>query len=109
LQIDGRPVDVHYRDLDVVEHELTEAQHGRFRVEPLLFHLAGIPSYLVVGELALNTVLRGDLPAPDYPAALREKAPRAWWAKAQHTFTYAATAHAPYGRVAQCAGPARRA
>jgi predicted nucleotidyltransferase len=104
LQIDGRPVDVHYRDLDVVEHELAEAQHGRFRVEPLLFHLAGIPSYLVVGELAINKVLRGDLPAPDYPAALREKASQAWWANAQQTFSYAATGHAPYGRVAQCAG-----
>jgi hypothetical protein len=104
LQIDGLPVDVHYRDLDVVEHELAEAQHGRFRVEPLLFHLAGIPSYLVVGELAINKVLRGDLPAPDYPTALREKAAQEWWANAEQSFTYAATGHAPYGRVAQCAG-----
>jgi predicted nucleotidyltransferase len=104
LQIDGYPVDVHYRDLDVVEHELAEAQHGRFRIEPLLFHLAGIPSYLVVGELAINKVLRGDLPAPDYPTALSEKASQAWWANAQQTFAYAATGAAPYGRVAQCAG-----
>ncbi|CAM5647803.1 hypothetical protein SFUMM280S_02514 [Streptomyces fumanus] len=42
LTVDGRRVDVHYRDLDVVEHELTEAGAGRFRVEPLMFHLAGI-------------------------------------------------------------------
>lgn len=40
LQIEGRWVDVHYRDLDTVEHELAEAQAGRFRIEPLLFHLA---------------------------------------------------------------------
>jgi hypothetical protein len=58
----------------------------------------------VVGELAINKVLRGDLPAPDYPTALREKAAQAWWANAQQSFTYAATGHAPYGRVAQCAG-----
>ncbi len=64
LTIDGRRVDVHYRDLDVVEHELAEAAEGRFRVEPLLFHLAGIPTYLIVAELALNEVLRGDPPAP---------------------------------------------
>ncbi|CAM5336468.1 hypothetical protein SCANM63S_04133 [Streptomyces canarius] len=64
LTIDGRRVDVHYRDLDVVAHELAEAEEGRFRVEPLLFHLAGIPTYLVVAELALNQVLRGDLPRP---------------------------------------------
>jgi hypothetical protein len=35
---------------------------------------------------------------------LREKASQAWWANAQQTFSYAATGHAPYGRVAQCAG-----
>jgi predicted nucleotidyltransferase len=63
LTVDGRRVDVHYRDLGVVEHELAEAAEGRFRVEPLLFHLAGIPSYLVVAELALNQVLRGNSPA----------------------------------------------
>jgi hypothetical protein len=59
LTIEDRRVDVHYRDLDVVEHELTEAAAGRFRIEPLLFHLAGIPSYLLVAELAINIVLRG--------------------------------------------------
>jgi hypothetical protein len=58
----------------------------------------------VVGELALNKVLRGDLRTPDYPTALREKAAQAWWANAQQSFTYAATGHAPYGRVAQCVG-----
>lgn len=68
LTIDGRRVDVHYRDLDVVEHELAEAEEGRFRVEPLLFHLAGIPTYLIVAELAVNRVLRGELPRPaSYP------------------------------------------
>src|SRR5262245_42906765 len=44
LEIEGRRVDVHYRDLDAVEHELAESARGRFRIEPLLFHLAGIPS-----------------------------------------------------------------
>ncbi|GAB2603947.1 nucleotidyltransferase domain-containing protein [Streptomyces capparidis] len=104
LRVDGRRVDVHYRDLDSVEHELAEARRGRFRVEPLLFHLAGIPSYLVVGELALHTVLRGTLPAPEYPAALREAAPRVWWGMAEHTFAYARAGHAAHGRTAQCAG-----
>lgn len=75
LTIDGRRVDVHYRDLDVVEHELAEAEEGRFRVEPLLFHLAGIPTYLIVAELAINQVLRGDLPRPSaYPPKLRASA-----------------------------------
>src|SRR4051794_19302643 len=64
LTVEGRRVDVHYRDLDVVERELAEAEAGRFRAEPLLFHLAGIPTYLVVAELAVNQVLHGELPRP---------------------------------------------
>lgn len=103
LRIDGRPVDVHYRDLAVVEYETAEARAGRFRVEPLMFHLAGIPSYLVVGELAVNRVLRGTLPRPGYPAALRAAAPGVWRDRAEATFAYAAANHAPYGRLAQCA------
>jgi predicted nucleotidyltransferase len=43
LRADGGPVDVHYRDLDDIEHHLAEAREGRFRVERLLFHLAGVP------------------------------------------------------------------
>ncbi|WP_030449046.1 nucleotidyltransferase domain-containing protein [Actinocatenispora sera] len=104
LRIDGRPVDVHYRDLNVVEHELVEAQAGRFRIEPLLFHLAGIPSYLVVGELAIARVLRGELPRPDYPAALRRSAPPVWWGSAERVFEYARANHARHGRLAACAG-----
>lgn len=105
LQIEGRRVDVHYRDLDVVEHELAEAREGRFRIEPLLFHLAGIPSYLIVAELALCQVLRGTLPRPTtYPEPLRQSAPRAWWARAEPTFWYALSAHARHGRWTQCVG-----
>jgi predicted nucleotidyltransferase len=104
LRIDGRPVDVHYRDLDVVEHELQEAEAGRFRIEPLLFHLDGIPSYFVVGELAFNRVLRGSLPSPRYPEPLRRSAPRVWTDRAELTITYVERNHAPQGRVAQCAG-----
>ncbi|WP_024806104.1 nucleotidyltransferase domain-containing protein [Nocardia sp. BMG51109] len=104
LRIDERPVDVHYRDLDVIEHELNEARAGRFRIEPLLFHLAGIPSYLVVGELAINRVLRGELPRPGYPKPLRANAPGVWWGTAQLVLTYARANHAPHRRVAQCAG-----
>ncbi|MFJ4520411.1 nucleotidyltransferase domain-containing protein [Streptomyces sp. NPDC088810] len=105
LTIDGRRVDVHYRDLDVVEHELAEAEEGRFRVEPLLFHLAGIPSYLVVAELALNRVLRGGLPRPaGYPRKLRHTAFDRWSGTAQATLTYAQANHAPHGRLTETAG-----
>jgi predicted nucleotidyltransferase len=105
LTIDGRRVDVHYRDLDVVERELAEAEEGRFRVEPLLFHLAGIPSYLVVAELAVNQVLRGELPRPaGYPEKLRVSAAERWYGTALATLAYAKANHAPAGRLTEVAG-----
>jgi hypothetical protein len=104
LQIDGRKTDVHYRDLDVVDREIAASRDGRFDVEPLSFHLAGVPSYLVLAELAVRRVLHGQLPAPEYPTALRERAPKVWWGRAEQTFGYARANHAPYGRVTQCAG-----
>ncbi|MFJ7072528.1 nucleotidyltransferase domain-containing protein [Streptomyces sp. NPDC098781] len=105
LTIEGRRVDVHYRDLDVVERELAEAKAGRFRVEPLLFHLAGIPSYLVVAELAINRVLRGALPRPaDYPEKLRRAASERWYGTARATLAYAKANHAPAGRLTEVVG-----
>src|SRR3954462_3769430 len=105
LTIDGRRVDVHYRDLDVVERELAEAEQGRFRVEPLLFHLAGIPSYLVVAELAVNRVLRGELPRPAaYPEKLRASAAERWHGTALATLAYAKANHASAGRLTEVAG-----
>ncbi|WP_327314324.1 nucleotidyltransferase domain-containing protein [Streptomyces sp. NBC_01235] len=105
LTIDGRPVDVHYRDLDVVAHEVAEAESGRFRVEPLMFHLAGIPSYLVVAELAINQVLSGELPRPAvYPAELRRTACERWYGTARATLAYAKANHAPAGRRTEVAG-----
>src|ERR1700678_263118 len=79
LEIDGRRADVHYRDLDTVDREMAAPREGRFSTEPLMFHLAGIPSYLVLAELAVKQVLRGQLPTPEYPAALRQRAPQVWW------------------------------
>ncbi|KNB50778.1 nucleotidyltransferase domain-containing protein [Streptomyces caatingaensis] len=102
--VDGRRLDVHYRDLDVVEHELAEAREGRFHWEPLMFHLAGIPSYLVVAELALNEVLRGSLPRPGFPEALRAAAPPVWRERATLTLRYARAAYAARGLVTELAG-----
>ncbi|SMF29143.1 nucleotidyltransferase domain-containing protein [Streptomyces sp. Amel2xC10] len=105
LTVDGRRVDVHYRDLDVVEHEWARAEEGRFRVEPLLFHLAGIPSYLVVAELAVNQVLRGELRKPTvYPPRLRRTAPDRWYGTARATLAYARASHAPAARRTEAAG-----
>ncbi|GHG62126.1 nucleotidyltransferase domain-containing protein [Streptomyces griseocarneus] len=104
LTIDGRHVDVHYRDLDVVDHELAEARQGRFHWEPLMFHFAGIPSYLLVAELAVNQVLRGTLPRPEYPRALREAAPPVWRDRAAATLHYAKSAYVRRGQATEVAG-----
>lgn len=104
LRADDRHIDVHYRDLDDVEHQLAEAREGRFSIDRLLFHLAGIPSYIVVAELAINQVLHGILPQPDYPEALRLRASERWWGDARHTLAYARTAHAEHGHLTESAG-----
>lgn len=104
LRIDGRPVDVHYRDLDVVDRVLAEARAGRFEIERLQFHLAGVPTYLLLAELAANQVLHGSLEKPAYPPALRATAPDVWWRTADQVFGYARDGHAKHGRVAQSIG-----
>jgi hypothetical protein len=104
LEIDGRRTDIHYRDLDVIDQEIAASQEGRFSIEPLMFHLAGIPSYLVLAELSVKRVLRGELPTPEYPAALRRRAREVWWGRANATFGYAREYPARQGRLTQCAG-----
>jgi Nucleotidyltransferase domain len=104
LEIDGRRTDVHYRDLDVIDREIARSQEGRFSIEQLQFHLAGIPSYLVLAELSVKRVLYGELPTPGYPAALRQRAAEVWWGRADATFGYARSYHAAQRRVAQCVG-----
>jgi predicted nucleotidyltransferase len=89
LTIDGRRVDVHYRDLDEVEHWCAEARAGRFQKQLLLFYAAGIPTYVVMAELALNVVLAGDLPRPRYPDVLADEAGRRWLADAMASLGYA--------------------
>jgi hypothetical protein len=89
LTIDGRPVDVHYRDLNQVEHWCAEAEAGRFVKEYLPFYVAGIPTYVVMAELALHAVLVGTLPAPEYPDALAEAAGLQWRGDALASLAYA--------------------
>jgi hypothetical protein len=70
-----------------------------------MFHLAGIPSYLVVAELAINQVLRGALPKPAaYPDKLRASAPDRWYGTAHATLAYAKANHASAGRLTETAG-----
>lgn len=110
LTIDGRASDVHYRDLDVIDRVIAEADQGRFETEPLWFHLAGLPSYLVLAELATKRVLIGNLPdVSEFPPALREHAPVVWWGQAEAEFDYTRRYHAASGRLTQCVGLLARA
>jgi predicted nucleotidyltransferase len=104
LQVDGRSVDIHYRDLASIDLELSEATMGRFRIEPLMFHLTGVPTYLVIAELALGQVMSGDLLHPAYPPRLRERAPQIWWDRADRLFTYATKNYAARSQPAMCVG-----
>jgi hypothetical protein len=92
LTIDGRRVDIHYRDLTNVEHWCAEAEAGRFKKELLLFYVAGIPTYVVMAELAINRVLSGHLPRVEYPDLLASEAGRRWHADAALSLDYAVVA-----------------
>ena len=89
FDLDGRHFDIHFRNLDVVEHWTHEADEGRFEVHILAFHLAGIPTYMLPGELAGSRDLWGELPRPSYPDALRKSAPPAWLGRANRELEYA--------------------
>jgi hypothetical protein len=109
LTVEGRRVDLIYRDLDEVAHHLAEAEQGRFRVERLPFYLAGIPTYVVVGELAISRVLVGELPRPRFPAPLRERAARFWAEAARLSLDYTEATYAARGDALGCAGGLARA
>ena len=109
LHTQGRKVDVHYRDLTDLERRIAEAAQGRFAIEHLAFHLAGVPTYIVIAEVALSHVLVGNLPHPDYPTALRTSAADRWHHHATMTLEYAQTAYASRGDVIGFAGAAVRA
>jgi hypothetical protein len=107
LMVEGERVDLLYRDLATVEHWLAEAEAGRFQIDHVPGYLAGAPTYLLVGELALNRVLTGTLPKPTFPQSLRESAPRRWYSEAAFSLLYA-EAHAARGDATACVGAMAR-
>jgi hypothetical protein len=100
LTIDGARVDLCYRDVDEVLAAVDDARAGRFRIEALATYVAGIPTYVVVGELALGIVLSGSLPRPSYPEALATSAPPRWRGLARMALRTAA-AHAARGATTE--------
>lgn len=103
LTVEGRRADVIYRDLDAVEHWVAEASEGRFEIDAVDGWLAGMPTYVLVGELASCEALAGELPRPEFPAALREAATRRWRDTAARALEIAESL-ASRGDVAGCVG-----
>jgi predicted nucleotidyltransferase len=108
LEIYGERVDLLYRDLDVVEHWVAEADAGRFEIDRVGGHVAGLPTYVLAGELALGTHLHGSLPRPSFSPALRRAAPPRWEGDAAFSLLVAEQ-HAVRGDAAGCAGLLARA
>jgi len=109
LTVDGARVDLLYRDLDVVERWLAEAEAGRYRRFHVEGYVAGMPTYALAGELAVNRVLVGELPRPAvFPAALQTTAVRNWRSSRDFSLMLAETAHAR-GDATYCAGLLARA
>lgn len=103
LTLDDIPVDVLYRDLDVVERWLADAEQGRFEILAQNGYLVGAPTYLLAGELAIAQPLSGELPRPTFPYALAASAAVRWNGRAQVGLMFAKS-HATGGDAVACAG-----
>jgi hypothetical protein len=101
--VEGERVDLLYRDLDFVQRWIDETEAGRYEVDQVDGYLAGMASYVLVGELALGEVLAGELPRPGFPQGLRDAAPRRWRASAAFSLAIADTA-AEHHDIVSCAG-----
>jgi predicted nucleotidyltransferase len=89
LHVGGVQVDLLYRDLDFVERCIGEAEAGRFEIGEAQGYIAGVPSYFLVGEVALAKVLVGSLPSARFPDVLRRTAPMRWYASAAFSLSEA--------------------
>jgi hypothetical protein len=109
LIVAGLKVDVHYRDIDEVQHWIREAQAGRFEVEGSLDSLAGIPTYTLAAEMALGTVLAGSFDdVVEYPERLAEQGAVRWRDQARFSLEHAER-RAAHGDAAGVMGHLARA
>lgn len=90
LRVGGLKVDVLLRDLDVAEHWSARAREGRYEVDALLGYVAGVPTYSLMAELALNQVVAGTLPRiGEFPEALALTGAARWREHAAFSLTHA--------------------
>jgi predicted nucleotidyltransferase len=103
LTVGGLPVDVLFRDLDRVEAAMVDASRGAFAIVAQNGHVAGAPTYLPVGELALCRPLAGELPRPTFGRRLGRAARERWAGQARVALMFA-LGHARGGDPVGCAG-----
>ena len=108
LRCGDEKVDVILRDLDVVDHWTRRAEEGEFEVDALLGYLAGIPTYCLRAELASCRLLRGEVPATEFPPKLVASAPPRWRFCRSFSLDYARM-HAKRGNLAWAVAPAAKA
>jgi hypothetical protein len=108
LTVDGVAVDVMLRDLTVVEHWTTEAQRGAYELDAILGYLAGLPTYVLMAELACGRVLAGTLPTiAGMPEALVSGAPPRWRFARDFSLEYARM-HVARGNIVGAVGHAAK-
>jgi len=101
VEVDGQPVDLHLRDLGTIDSLRVEAAAGRFAVHRSQYFVAGIPSYIPLAEIGTGRLLRGELPAMDFPDALRRSASEWWRREAEQQLGYVASLkHRPLAVIA---------
>ena len=103
LTVADLPVDLLFRDLDTVEQWLGDALRGEFEVLQQTGYLAGAPTYVAVGELAIAQPIAGQVPTAEFPDALAATVPRRWEARAATSLMFASQ-HAAMGDAVACAG-----
>lgn len=109
LTIEGLAVNVRYRNIDDVNHWIHEAQAGRFEVDGAPGHLAGIPTYTLAAEIALDEVVAGSLEtAIDYPDRLASQGATRWRHHAKSSLDHA-NDRAAHGDLAGVMGHLARA
>ena len=100
LTVDGHGVDLHYREIDHVQHWIQESEAGRFEVESSNESVAGVPSYTLAAEMALGTVVAGSLDEViEYPERLAAEGAAHWRSSANSSLEHAG-ARAEHGDVA---------
>jgi hypothetical protein len=90
LSLGGIKVDVLLRDIDVVQYWTAKARQGVFEIDALLGYLAGVPTYSLMAELALNRIVLGHLPSVStYPELLSSTGERRWLHDAEFSLAHA--------------------